>query len=109
MLIEGPVNYYLLLLVLRTTQGCGIEEVYCSTEEGDSQWGRGYIRRRRYNIFTISKLAAYSIDILHYYYKPNHVHTRTCCVVDKVLNDIRRDLKESGLYFKYMQEKGPDE
>ena len=42
-------------------------------------------------------------------YKPNHVHTRTCCVVDKVLNDIRHDLKESGLYFKYMQEKGPDE
>lgn len=30
-------------------------------------------------------------------------------VVDKVLNDVRRDLKESGLYFKYMQEKGPEE
>ena len=71
--------------------------------------GGGATSEEEGTIFTISKLAAYSIDILHYYYKPNHVHTRTCCVVDKVLNDIRRDLKESGLYFKYMQEKGPDE
>lgn len=33
----------------------------------------------------------------------------TYYVADKVLNDIGRDLKQSGLYFKYMQEKGPDE
>ena len=33
----------------------------------------------------------------------------TYYVVDKVLNDIGRDLKQSGLYFEYMQEKGPDE
>lgn len=39
-------------------------------------------------------------------YIHTYIHTY---VVDKVLNDIRWDLKESGLYFKYMQEKGPDE
>ena len=38
-----------------------------------------------------------------------HIHTYTHYVVDKVLNDICRDLKESGLYFKYMQDNGADE
>ena len=31
------------------------------------------------------------------------------CTVDKVLSDISKDLKESGLYFKYMQDSGADE
>ena len=29
--------------------------------------------------------------------------------VDKVLSDVGQDLKESGLYFKYMEADGPDE
>ncbi len=39
----------------------------------------------------------------------NMLDIRTHYAVDKVLNDIRRDLKQSGLYFKYMEENGPDE
>ena len=36
-------------------------------------------------------------------------HTHTLYVVDKVLNGISQDLKESGLYFKYMETDGADE
>ena len=38
-----------------------------------------------------------------------HTHAHVHHIVDKVFDDICRDLKESGLYFKYMEAEGPDE
>lgn len=61
-------------------------------------------------IIIISKLVVHTAEVLGFaLYAHVHTHAHVHHIVDKVFDDICRDLKESGLYFKYMEAEGPDE